>query len=228
MTELDSAPDETPRFDVVEALKVTRVFGATRALAGVSLSFRAGEVTSVEGGNGAGKSTLLNVLATLLRPTAGDVRYGEYTLSADRMMLRASIGLVGHEAMVYPDLTARESLAFMARLHGRRDADLAGALARVGLKEIADRPARTYSRGQMQRLALARAELHDPSLLLFDEPTTGLDAAATRRLEAAIEAARSRGRVVVLVTHDHAFASRVATVRVTMERGRVREVVRSG
>lgn len=227
MTDPVSAADETPRFDAVEVLKVTRVFGATRALAGVSLTFRAGEVTSVEGGNGAGKSTLLNVLATLLRPTAGEVRYGEYTLSEDRMMLRASIGLVGHEAMVYPDLTARESLAFMARLHGRPDADLAGALARVGLKEIADRPARTYSRGQMQRLALARAELHDPSLLLFDEPTTGLDVAATRRLEAAIEAARARGRVVVLVTHDHEFARRVATVRVTMERGRVREVVRS-
>jgi ABC-type sulfate/molybdate transport systems ATPase subunit len=78
----------------------------------------------------------------------------------------------------------------------------------------------------MQRLALARAELHDPSLLLFDEPTTGLDAAATRRLEGAVEAARAKGRVVVLVTHDHEFARRVATVRVTMERGRVREVLR--
>lgn len=227
MTAPVSAPDEAPRFDAVEVLKLTRVFGATRALAGVSLSFRAGEVTSVEGGNGAGKSTLLHVLATLLRPTSGEVRYGEYTLSEDRMLLRASIGLVGHEAMVYPDLTARESLTFMARLHGRPGADVPGALARVGLKDIADRPARTYSRGQMQRLALARAELHDPSLLLFDEPTTGLDVASSRRLELAIEAARSRGRVVVLVTHDHAFANRVATVRVTMERGRVREVVRS-
>jgi heme exporter protein A len=96
----------------------------------------------------------------------------------------------------------------------------------VGLKEIADRPARTYSRGQLQRLALARAELHDPSLLLFDEPTTGLDAAATARLERAIDDARARGRVVVVVTHDHAFAARVADVRVTLERGRVKDLAR--
>ncbi len=221
-----AAVPEPPRFDEVRAEKLTRVFGATRALASVSLTFRGGEVTSVEGGNGAGKSTLLNVLSTLLRPSAGEVHYGDLTLSQDRVLLRSCIGLVGHEAMVYPDLTARESLAFMATLHDLGAVDLDAALAAVGLKEIADRPARTYSRGQLQRLALARAELHDPSLLLFDEPTTGLDAAATRRLEGAVEAARAKGRVVVLVTHDHEFARRVATVRVTMERGRVREVLR--
>lgn len=212
------------RFDAVSVEKVTRVYGATRALAAVSVTFRAGEVATVEGGNGAGKSTLLNVLATLVRPSAGEVRYGEYTLSEDRAALRGSIGLVGHEAMVYPDLTARESLRFMADLHGLADVDIPAALERVGLREIADRPARTFSRGQLQRLALARAELHDPSLLLFDEPTTGLDTHATARLERGIASARERGRVVVIVTHDHAFAARVADVRVTLERGRVREI----
>lgn len=212
------------RFDEVTVEKVTRVYGATRALASVSMRFRAGEVASIEGGNGAGKSTLLNVLATLVRPSAGEVRYGPYTLHDDRAALRSSIGLVAHEAMVYPDLTARESLRFNADLHGLRDADIPAALERVGLREIADRPARTFSRGQLQRLALARAELHDPSLLLFDEPTTGLDLHATARLERAIASARARGRIVVLVTHDHAFAARVADVRITMERGRVRSV----
>lgn len=225
---MSAAAQEPVRFDLVELDRVSRVFGATRALAAVSLTLRGGEVTSIEGGNGAGKSTLLNVLATLLRPSSGEVRYGEFLLSTDRALLCSAIGLVGHEAMVYPDLTARESLEFMAELHGVDRAQVAEALARVGLVEIADRPARTYSRGQMQRLALARAELHDPSLLLFDEPTTGLDAAATRRLEAAIEAARARGRVVAIVTHDHEFARRVATVRVRMERGRVRETARGG
>lgn len=225
---MSGSRDEPPRFDEVRTERVTRVFGATRALAAVSLTLRGGEVTSIEGGNGAGKSTLLNVLSTLLRPTSGEVFYGDLTLSQDRVLLRSCIGLVGHDAMVYPDLTARESLAFMARLHDLPGADLDGALAAVGLKDVADRPARTYSRGQLQRLALARAELHDPSLLLFDEPTTGLDAAATRRLEGAVEAARARGRVVVMVTHDHAFAQRVATVRVTLERGRLRESLRVG
>lgn len=219
---------ERVRFGEVRVEKLTRVYGATRALAGVSLTFRAGEVCSVEGGNGAGKSTLLLVLATLVRPTSGGVFFGDYELPDDRDEVRAAIGLVGHEAMVYPDLTARESLTLMATLHDLVDpaARIAESLRAVGLAELADRPARTFSRGQLQRLALARAELHDPSLLLFDEPTTGLDAGATERLAKAIRAARDRGRVVVLVTHDHPFAARVADVRVTLERGKVKEVAR--
>lgn len=220
---------ERARFDEVQVEKLTRVYGATRALAGVTLTFRAGEVCSVEGGNGAGKSTLLLVLATLVRPTAGRVIYGEYELPEDREEVRAAIGLVGHEAMVYPDLTARESLTLMATLHDLPSAEarIEEALKGVGLTEFADRPARTYSRGQLQRLALARAELHDPSLLLFDEPTTGLDANATERLVKAVMAARERGRVVVVVTHDRPFAERVADVRVTLERGKVKSVVRT-
>jgi heme exporter protein A len=211
------------RFDHVSVEKLTRVYGATRALAGVTLDFRAGEVCSVEGSNGAGKSTLLLVLATLVKPTAGTIRYGDYELPDDREDIRGAIGLVGHEAMVYPDLTVRESLELMATLHDlpSPEARIAEVLRAVSLTELADRTARTLSRGQLQRLALARAELHDPSLLLFDEPTTGLDAAATERLAVAIGRAREQKRVVVMVTHDHPFAARVADVRVTMERGRV-------
>jgi heme exporter protein A len=216
------------RFDEVRVEKLTRVYGSTRALAGVTVTFRAGEVCSVEGGNGAGKSTLLLVLATLTRATAGQVTYGEYVLPDDRDAVRTAIGLVGHEAMVYPDLTARESLSLMASLHDLDNPTqrIDEALKAVGLRDLADRTARTLSRGQLQRLALARAELHDPSLLLFDEPTTGLDAAATERLARAIHAARERGRVVVMVTHDHAFAARVADVRVTLERGTVKSIDR--
>ena len=217
-----------PRFNQVSVEKVTRVYGATRALAGVTLTFRAGEVCSVEGPNGAGKSTLLLVLATLVKPTAGAVRYGDYKLPDDREDIRGAIGLVGHEAMVYPDLTVRESLALMASLHDlpSPDARIAEVLRAVSLADLADRPARTLSRGQLQRLALARAELHDPSLLLFDEPTTGLDAAATERLAQAVDRHRREGRVVVLVTHDLPFAARVADVRVTLERGKVARVDR--
>ncbi len=217
---------ERARFDEVRVEKVTRVYGATRALAGVSRTFRAGQVCSIEGGNGAGKSTLLLVLATLVKPTQGTVTYGEYELPDDRDAVRSAIGLVGHEALVYPDLTPRETLTLMATLHDLPSpaARIETSLRAVGLWELADRPARTFSRGQLQRLALARAELHDPSLLLFDEPTTGLDAGATERLAKAIGAARERGRIVVLVTHDHPFAARVADVRVTLERGRIRDV----
>jgi heme exporter protein A len=214
---------ERPRFEHVSMEKVTRVYGATRALSSVSITFRAGEVCSIEGPNGAGKSTLLLVLATLVKPTAGTVRYGDYALPDDREDIRGAIGLVGHEAMVYPDLTVRESLALMASLHDipSPQARIEEVLRAVSLTDLADRTARTLSRGQLQRLALARAELHDPSLLLFDEPTTGLDAAATERLVQAIERHRREGRVVVIVTHDRSFAARVSDLRVTLERGRI-------
>jgi heme exporter protein A len=210
-------------FDTVTARNLTKVYGPTRALAGVSLTLRAGVVTTLEGPNGAGKSTLLALLATLARPTSGTLRYGELDPREDLDLIRPAIGLVAHEALVYPDLTVRESLAFYARLYGLADAHAAvsDALAQGGLQDLAGRPARTLSRGQLQRLALARAQLHSPALLLFDEPTTGLDAASTERVTRAIESARSAGRIVVLVTHDRALAERVGDVRVFLDRGRI-------
>jgi heme exporter protein A len=216
------------RYDNVSLHKVTRVFGATRALAGVTLTFRAGEVASVEGPNGAGKSTLLGVLSTLSRPTAGRVRWGDLSMPEDTAAIRGSLGLVAHEALVYPDLTPRENLRLLGALHDLDDpiAATESALEAVGLTSLADRPARTFSRGQMQRLALARATLHDPQLLLFDEPTTGLDQGATARLERAIAEARRRGCIVVLVTHDLGFAARVADVRVQIVRGKVEGIAR--
>jgi heme exporter protein A len=187
-------------------------------------------VTSLEGPNGAGKSTLLALLATLAKPTAGELRYGALDPREDLELIRPAIGLVAHEAMVYPDLTARESLALFARLYAVADAGAAveRAIARHALGEVCDRPARTFSRGQLQRLALARATLHDPVLLLFDEPTTGLDRAATERMVGAIDDARGRGRIVVLVTHDAALAERVADERVFLERGKVARVEKRG
>ena len=218
-----------PAYREVVVERVTRVYGATRALAGVTVTFRAGEVAVIEGGNGAGKSTLLSILSTLARPTAGALRWGDYVMPDDRDEIRASLGLVAHESLLPPDLSPRESLTITAALYGLRAADVvAPALASVGLAELAERPARTFSRGQLQRLALARATLHDPTLLLFDEPTTGLDAASVARLERFIADARARERIVVVVTHDPGFAARVADVRVTMERGRVKETLRAG
>ncbi len=210
----------------VEVERVSLAYGSTRALAGVTVAFHAGSVSTLEGPNGAGKSSLLSVLATLARPSAGAVRMGEYVLPEDRDLVRPTIGLVAHEALIYPDLTARESLALFARWY--RVEDPLAAVARVietyALAPFADRPARTLSRGQLQRVALARATVHEPTLLLFDEPTTGLDHASTERVAAAIEDARARGRIAVVVTHDRALAERVADRRVFLARGRVERV----
>ncbi len=210
-------------FERVQVENVTKVYGATRALSGVSLAFDAGTVTTLEGPNGAGKTTLLGILATLARPTTGTVKYGELDARADVDLIRPAIGLVAHEALVYPDLSARESLRLFGKLYeiDHREERVSRALQEGGLTEVADRPARTFSRGQLQRLALARAQLHAPKLMLFDEPTTGLDVASTERVIAAIETARARKKIVVVITHDRAVAERVATRRVTIERGRI-------
>jgi heme exporter protein A len=213
-------------FTRVEVERVSLAYGTTRALAGVTVAFDAGTVSTLEGPNGAGKSSLLSVLATLARPSAGSVRFGEYELPEDRMAVRPCIGLVAHDALVYPDLSARESLTLFARWY--RVADVSAAIARVieayALGPFVDRPARALSRGQLQRVALARATVHEPTLLLFDEPTTGLDHASTERVAVAIESARAAGKIVVVVTHDRSLAERVADRRVFLSRGRVERV----
>ncbi|MBL8684134.1 MAG: ABC transporter ATP-binding protein [Myxococcales bacterium] len=217
---------ERARFDRVEVERVSLAYGPTRALAGVSATFTAGTVSTLEGPNGAGKSSLLNVLATLARPNAGVVRYGALELPDDRVAIRPAIGLVAHEALVYPDLSARESLELYARWY-RIDAPRA-AVERVieayALGTFVDKPARVLSRGQLQRVALARATVHEPTLLLFDEPTTGLDHASTERVAVAIDEAKKRGCIVVVVTHDRPLAERVADRRVFIARGKVERV----
>lgn len=216
------------RFSRVEVERVSIAYGATRALSNVSVAFDAGTVSTLEGANGAGKSSLLNVLATLAKPSSGAVRYGELELPEDRNLVRPAIGLVAHEALVYADLTGRESLELFARWY--RVADIPAAVARViemyALQSFVDRPARTLSRGQLQRLSLARATVHEPSLLLFDEPTTGLDHASTERVASAIERARSQGCVVIVVTHDRPLAERVADRRVFLARGKIEKIDR--
>jgi heme exporter protein A len=217
-------------FETVTSRDLTKIYGSTRALAGVSLTFRSGMVTTLEGPNGAGKSTLLALLSTLARPTSGSLAYGEYNPREDLDVIRPAIGLVAHEALVYPDLSPRESLSLLADLYElpQRETAVKRAIERTGLGEIAHRPARTFSRGQLQRLALARAQLHDPKLLLFDEPTTGLDRVSTERVAAAIESARKEGKIVVLVTHDHGLAERVGDLRVFLEHGKVKQLVQRG
>jgi heme exporter protein A len=204
---------------VVELRGVSKTYGAVRALAGVSCGFAGGTVTAIRGPNGSGKSTLLSIVGTLVRPTSGTVDYGD--LGRGRQAVRAQLGWVGHETLCYPDLSGRENIELAARLQGCDVTEAyEAARERFELGAFAERPVRTYSRGQRQRIAVARALVHRPRLLLLDEPTTGLDAAATRRLEAVVREEVERQAIVVIVTHDAAFAEAMGSRSVWLERGR--------
>jgi ABC-type multidrug transport system ATPase subunit len=191
-------------FDEVDIRDVSRFYGRRRALSHVSLVCRRQEVLGLLGPNGAGKSTLLSILATLITPSAGEVRYGVDRAREAGAGLRARLGLLAHDLHLYPELTARENLDFFARLYGLADvrARVERALTRAGLQERGDDLVTGFSRGMRQRLALERALLHEPRLLLLDEPFTGLDDASGAALVARLKELRAEGRIVVVATHD--------------------------
>ena len=206
----------------VELRGVTKTYGPVRALVGVSATFDAGRVSMVLGPNGSGKSTLLSIVGTLTRPTSGKVSHG--ALGKTREHVRTALGWVGHDSLCYADLTGRENLELAARLYGvPPQAAFEAARARFELGAFAERPFRTYSRGQRQRVALARALLHSPRLLLLDEPTTGLDAESVERLRKVIRDEADRGAIVLVVTHDADFARDAGDVRVVLDRGRIKD-----
>jgi heme exporter protein A len=206
----------------IELRGVTKTYGPVRALVGVTASFEAGRVSMVLGPNGSGKSTLLSIVGTLTRPTSGKVSHG--SLGRTREQVRTVLGWVGHESLCYGDLTGRENIELAARLHGLEPHPaFEAARARFELGAFADRPFRTYSRGQRQRVALARALVHSPRLLLLDEPTTGLDAKSVDSLREVVRAEAARGAVVVVITHDEGFAKAAGDVRVVLDRGRISE-----
>jgi heme exporter protein A len=202
---------------------VGKVYAGRRALHGVSARFEPGRVAAVLGPNGAGKTTLLGILSTLVSPSSGTVRWGDDPLGRGSPS-RAHIGYVGHDPGLYADLTARENLKFFCALHGcdATPARVDRLLARVGLADVPDdATARTFSRGMLQRLALARALAHDPALLLFDEPSAALDPAGAAWLQTELAAERTAGRTVVLVTHDLEATAAIADQVVILRRGRI-------
>ena len=209
-------------FDRVEVEDVSRRFGRRRALAHVSLAAHAGEVVGLFGPNGAGKSTLLGVLSTLLRPTSGSVRYGTRQAREIGDVLRTRLGVLGHDLFLYGDLTARENLEFFGRLYGLRD--LAGrvdrALADARLEDRAGDRVKDFSRGLRQRLALERALLHDPRLVLLDEPFTGLDDRAAQALRARRADAARAGAIVIVATHDFESAEGLVRRGLCLSNGR--------
>jgi heme ABC exporter ATP-binding subunit CcmA len=206
---------------VVETSGLTKRFGPVVALRGIDLQVRRGSLLAVLGPNGAGKSTLLRLLAGLARPSAGTVRVGD--AAGDRRAARREIGFIGHQTFLYPALTARENLRFSARLYGIDGPEerIARLLAEQDLEPLADRAAGTLSRGQAQRLAIARGLVHDPAVVLLDEPMSGLDRAAAGRLAARLGRLRDDGRTLVLVTHDLARASELADAALVLVGGRV-------
>jgi heme exporter protein A len=196
------------------------MYGATAALRGVDATFGAGVITLIEGANGSGKSTLLGIIGTVIKATSGTVVYEP--LGGDAAAVRATVGWLSHETLAYPDLTGRRNIELAARVHGLAPGEAwERARARFELGTFAERPLRTCSRGQRQRIALARALVHEPSLVLLDEPTTGLDKAGVGRLLDVIDEEVKRGAVVVVVSHEpDVFRGRISA-RVVLERGRV-------
>jgi len=205
----------------IAARGLEKRFGPVAALRGIDLDVPTATTLAVLGPNGAGKSTLLRLMAGLARPTAGSLRVGNP--KEDRRRTRGRVGYLGHASFLYPALTARENLLFAARLYGVIDARRRAAelLETQGLAAVADRPAGGFSRGMAQRLAIARGLIHDPSIVLLDEPYTGLDRVAADALTKQLAALHAAGRTLVLVTHELSRASELAQRAVVLARGRV-------
>jgi heme exporter protein A len=192
----------------IELRGLRRDYGELPVLLGLSIEVASGQTLAVIGPNGAGKTTLLRVLATLLRPTAGRVRVLGATLPGEAWRVRGRIGFLGHEPLLYRELSVRENLRFNARLHGLREAEeaIAEALRRAGLTRRADERVRNLSAGMLQRAAICRAVLHDPELLLLDEPLAHLDPDAATQAGRLIGPRSGRTRVVVSHDPDAALA----------------------
>ena len=197
---------------------MVRRFGERTVLRDVSASVPAGATLAVLGRNGAGKSTLLRILATLLRPHAGEVQVLGEALPRRAFAVRGRLGLLGHEPLLYRDLSGRENLDYHARLHGVGPARVDEVLEAVGMRERAEDPVRLLSRGMVQRLAVCRVVLHRPSLLLLDEPLANLDPAATELVAPLI--GRGGGATRILTSHDPRAALAEADLVLGLEDGR--------
>ncbi len=207
----------------VSIQELSRNFGRRRALSRVTFDCRAGEIVGLLGPNGAGKSTLLAIISTLATASAGEVRYGGRTARESGSVLRSKIGVLSHDLHLYSELTAFENLAFFGRLYGVADPQTLAARA-LDRARLGDRGADLvsgFSRGMRQRLALERALLHNPRLLLLDEPFTGLDDTSTYALIARLRELRAAGCITLLATHDLDVAERVLDRAVILQDGRI-------
>ncbi len=210
-------------FDQLAVVDLARHYGRRKALSQVSFTCAAGDIVGLLGPNGAGKSTLLNILATLISPSRGQVLYGERTAAQGGAEVRGRIGMLGHDLFLYPELTARENLVFFAQLYGLADAQAAAraSLERAGLADRGDDLVSGFSRGMRQRVALERALLHEPRLVLLDEPFTGLDQASTAALVARLRERQQAGCILVIATHDLDVADGLLSRAIYLKNGRM-------
>ncbi|MFO7321610.1 MAG: heme ABC exporter ATP-binding protein CcmA [Chloroflexota bacterium] len=215
-----TAPDA-----IIQTHALVKAFGLQPVLRRLDLSINRGDYVALLSPNGGGKSTLLRLLAGLSKPTSGRITVGGWELPAEAAAVRAQIGMVSHKVLLYENLSARENLRFFARLYNlpraEAEARIETLLKRVGLARRQHDLVRTYSRGMQQRLSIARALLHDPHVLLFDEPYTGLDQDASRALDELLAEAHDEGHTIVMATHDLNRAATLASRVVILARGAV-------
>jgi len=218
----DQSQAQAPRTAILVD-RLTKRFESRPVLRGVSFALESGKTLALFGGNGAGKTTLLRVLATLTKPTSGTALVAGHDVAYGAESIRRLIGYVGHQPHIYPELTARENLLFFARMYGLRDGSARAErlLARMGLRAKGSDRVRTLSRGQVQRLALARGILSDPAVLLLDEPDTGLDEEATALLAELVQERLESGLTTVVTTHNVERGLMLASEAVVLGSGRV-------
>lgn len=206
----------------LSVIDVARHYGRRKALSQINFTCDAGEIVGLLGPNGAGKSTLLNILATLLSASKGRVEYGD-GVDSTGAGIRGRIGMLGHDLFLYPELTARENLSFFAHLYGLNEVagTVTAALVQAGLSDRADDFVSSFSRGMRQRVALERALLHGPLLILLDEPFTGLDQTSTAALVARLRERQQAGCLIVLATHDLDVAEGLLTRAIYLKEGRM-------
>ena len=206
---------------MIEVRKLVKRFGLKTVLRGLDFKVEAGEFVALLGPNGAGKTTFLRILASLSRPALGDVRIAGYRLPQQAAAVRRRLGVVSHLPLLYGDLTAEENLRFYGRMYGvpYLDRRIAEVLDMVGLRARRRDLVRTFSRGMQQRLAIGRAVLHDPEVMLFDEPHTGLDQDACAMLDQVLSEVAARGRTVVMTSHDLARVGDLASRFDILSRG---------
>ena len=206
---------------MITVKKLVKRFGLKTVLRGVDFEVQPGEFVALLGPNGAGKTTFLRILASLSRPSLGEVNIAGYKLPNQAAQVRARLGVVSHLPLLYGDLTAEENLRFYGRMYGIRNLELrlTEVLEMVGLEARRRDLVRTYSRGMQQRLAIGRAILHDPDVVLFDEPYTGLDQDASSMLDEVLKTVAAERRTVVMTSHDLARAEDLATRFDILSRG---------
>jgi len=210
---------------VIEIAGLVKAFGFLPVLRGLDLHVERGSFLALLGPNGSGKTTLMRILAGLSKPTAGRVTIGGWSLPQEAEAVRAQLGVVAHLPLLYEELTAAENLRFYAKLYslppGEQGPRVTAVLERVGLAARADDLVRTFSRGMQQRLAIARAILHQPHVLLFDEPYTGLDQEAAAMLDALLGDIARDGHTIVMTSHDLGRALGLSSHVAILSRGRV-------